>query len=218
MDVEPPIPSLNKLSLSTDTRPSLSAELQDVPPLLRLPVELHQEIATYLLPVEDESILQLRRVNRYFFNTIAAPDHDTLLALEQTEFARTRRLYTCRYCIRLRPKTAFGAAMLRGKRGINGTCRYLRFCVDCGFDTTKSQVYEKGTITIINGERWLWCYWCSKIKKGAEIGQPNCQDSCKACHSYHGCRWPTGTRKHCVEKENCVEKEDCVEKEPPSDE
>lgn len=178
--------------------------MQIPPPFLRLPVELHLQIASCLDPKEDGSVLCLRLTTRYFYDTIAAPDHNTLLSIELTEWARQRSLYTCKFCVTgkdhlgLRQKSKFADAMLKGKTGINGSCRKNRFCADCGFEPRKPQLYQRGEARNVGGQPWVLCHRCGKLKKGREVLVAVCNDSCKVCHQTFGCSWPKGHARHCT--------------------
>jgi hypothetical protein len=58
------------------------------PPFLRLPIKLHLEITSYFEVADDPAILHLAHVSRYFLQTIAEPDHQPLLRIEEHPLAR----------------------------------------------------------------------------------------------------------------------------------
>lgn len=156
--------------------------------LMRLPSEIHLKIIAYLSDLELIDIYRLRLSNKYFYNTISAPDHATLLVLEETHFAIEHSLYACKHCLRLRHASKFADTSLRRK-----TCRYgdyamKRFCTDCGFDTNQPQRYMRGTQVKVNGELWVRCVHCDKVKRGSEVEETACKEACKRCHDRWGCR------------------------------
>ena len=140
-----------------------------VAPLMRLPAELHLKIMTELGQVDYLGMYTFRLCNKYFYNTISAPEHHQLLILEDLPFSLEHSLYTCRYCLRLRHASQFADKMLRGKTGRDGGDTGKRFCADCGFDTSKPQRYMRGTQLKINGELWLRCFHCDRVKKGSKF-------------------------------------------------
>ncbi|KAF2470567.1 uncharacterized protein BDR25DRAFT_160324, partial [Lindgomyces ingoldianus] len=160
-----------------------------LPPLLRLPVELHKDILDILklAPTATQSILCLRLVNRYFYTLVPAPSHAMLLTAEREVWACRLCLYACRYCLRLRKGGNFADAMLKGRTGLNGKEPAKRFCVDCGLHPRPGETrYSPGAEIVVKGERRVWCKICSQVKKGADaIG---CTGVCGACHGRNGCR------------------------------
>ncbi|KAH7122838.1 hypothetical protein B0J11DRAFT_407795, partial [Dendryphion nanum] len=99
-------------------------------PILNLPAELHRQIISHLDGNEEFAVLNLRITNRYFHDTVPPPSHDTLLRLEK-RFNGTIG-YAYKHCLRLRPVSRFATTMLKGKTGLNGEHRSMRFCADCG--------------------------------------------------------------------------------------
>jgi hypothetical protein len=98
---------------------SLSASSPaSIPPLLRLPAELHLDIVSELEESDPEGAIatfNLRLSNRYFYNLVDKPSHDTLLYIEKKSWAVSRSLYTCKFCVRLRPASTFARAMLKAR-------------------------------------------------------------------------------------------------------
>jgi hypothetical protein len=161
-------------------------------PLLRLPVELHKDIADLISHNWPLSLLNLRRANRYFHALIPPPTHATLLLFEQERWARARPLYACRYCVRLRPKRHFADAMLKGRTGVNGKEPEKRFCVDCGFGHAllepgagRQSRYSPGTEVVVAGQTWVWCKGCLQVKMGGEA--KGCAGCCAPCHYAEAC-------------------------------
>lgn len=182
--------------MSASPTPASSTSSKSIPPFLRLPVELHLEVISWLdnpaaADNEDDqingivSVQQLRRTNYYFSTLIPPINHSTLLRLEKTAWARTNGLWSCRYCLRLRPTCKFAEKMLKGRTGRNGYHPELRFCADCGFDTAVLETrYSHGTVAIVDGERWVLCLRCREVKKGEAAGPDKCRCWCKACFPY----------------------------------
>jgi hypothetical protein len=109
-----------------------------IPPLLRVPAELHLDIVSEFQESDEEgalATLYFRLSNRYFYNLIDKLTHDTLLFIEKTPWAVGRTLYTCKFCVRLRCAATFAEAMLKGKTGINGGFRYKRFATSVSAPT-----------------------------------------------------------------------------------
>jgi hypothetical protein len=186
-----------------DPTPSSSA-------LLRLPVEIHLEIAE-LVAHTDTSLctLALRITNRYFNAIIPTPSHGTLLSLERSSpFLLQHDLYTCGYCLRLRPASKFAVPMMRGRKRRNPGSRKksaARLCLDCGFALFTRQwdvpvrhghMYTPGADVIVNNEngteRWVWCRVCKVLKKGPldkeRRSRCNCNGRCRECCSGFMCR------------------------------
>jgi hypothetical protein len=165
-----------------------------IPPLLRLPAELHLNIVSELQESGEYgafATLNLRLLNRYFYSLIDKPSHETLLSIEKTPWVIGRLVYTCRYCIRLRCITKFADAMLKGKTGPNGGQPEKRFCADCGFAAVTSETrYSAGTMATVDGERWIWCVHCRQVKRGDQAGKKEwCGRSCKGCFEPVGCKY-----------------------------
>jgi hypothetical protein len=168
------------------TKSLSAASPASIPPLLRLPAELHLDIVSELEESDPEgavATLNLRLSNRYFYNLVDKPSHDTLLYVEKTSWAVSRSLYTCKFCVRLRPASTFAETMLKGKTGPNGLWAKKRFCADCGFAAVQRETrYSAGTMVTVNGERWIWCVYCREVKKGNQAGKKEwCEKGCKRC-------------------------------------
>jgi hypothetical protein len=173
---------------------SLSASCPaSIPPLLRLPAELHLDIVSELEESDPEGVvatLNLRLSNRYFYNLVDKPSHGTLLYIEKMRWAVSRSLYTCKFCVRLRHTSTFAEAMLKGKTGPNGLQPERRFCADCGFAAVQGETrYSAGTMATVNGERWIWCVYCREVNKGDQAGKKEwCEKGCKRCFERVGCQ------------------------------
>lgn len=94
-----------------------SPSLHDpLPPLLRLPVELHQDIIDCLRDDGDELanlyIMRLRLTNRYFHDLIPKATQQTVFALEDTAWGHAGELYAYKHCVRLRLRSQFADVML----------------------------------------------------------------------------------------------------------
>ncbi|KAH5617658.1 hypothetical protein HBI23_251530 [Parastagonospora nodorum] len=168
---------------------SLAADAP-LPPILRLPEELHLEVVSHLQDNESRfSLIRLRLVNRFFHKLMPAPSHDELMVLEHTQFARNNSLYACKHCIRLRSSVHFASSMLKGKTGLNGSYAWKRFCADCGFSVDQNLgAYAAGVEGFVGGVRWVRCRHCNALKKGNEAGYGNCSRGCRSCFSRFGCQ------------------------------
>lgn len=182
------------MSLACKSSPSLPVVQYKGPPhLLRLPVELHLKIKTYISPPHDGSLLCLRLANRYFHSIISTPDHAAVLRIEKMDWARQRALFACRHCpkrnssIGLRHRSAFADAMMKGKTGANGSTPEKRFCADCGFHMTKPKLYKVGHVVTVNGIAWVQCIRCNKVSKRLDVsGKRSCE--VYLCGKCHECR------------------------------
>ncbi|KAF1977861.1 hypothetical protein BU23DRAFT_550533 [Bimuria novae-zelandiae CBS 107.79] len=125
-----------------------SSDAALAPPILRLPVELHQEIISHLVPAD---VFDFRKTNRYFHRTIApiSPTLDDLLCIEK-RYNGTMG-FACKHCLCVRPQAEFSTATLRGKTGPNGGSRYKRFCAECGFNVTERECYSPGARAVVKG-------------------------------------------------------------------
>jgi hypothetical protein len=85
--------------------------------ILRLPAELHLTIGEVLAEDTSACPLHLRQTNRYFASLIPAPTSSDLFALEEQSWAKDKRLYACKFCVRLRKATHFADYMLRRSNG-----------------------------------------------------------------------------------------------------
>lgn len=180
-------------SLEVDDKPKpavprLSSESQ-LPPFLRLPLEIHLQITSYFEAAGDPAILQLARISRYFHHIIAAPDHQLVLKIEKHLDIRALKYLACRYCLRLRKHCQFTDKILR-KTGLNGPHCNLRYCVDCGFTYSRGPAgphYGPGTYVIAHGQAWGRCRICLS-KKEAQVHLEAC-GICLDCHSLGHCHY-----------------------------
>jgi hypothetical protein len=161
-----------------------------LPPVLRLPDELHLEVVSHLQDNESRfSLLRLRLVNQLFHKLIPAPSHDELIVLEHTQFARNNSLFACKHCIRLRSSVNFASNLLKGKTGLNGLYAWKRFCADCGFSGDQNlEAYAAGVEAFVSGVRWVRCRYCNEFKKTNGAGYSNCKRGCRSCFSRFGCQ------------------------------
>ncbi|KAF3010029.1 hypothetical protein E8E13_011469 [Curvularia kusanoi] len=166
------------------------------PPLLRLPSELHLDILSHLPDItsakdeHDLAILHLRSTNQYFRNLIPPPTHAQLLHIESVlSPTHSGKVYACRFCLFLLPRTKFATGMLKGKTGINGTGREGRFCAACGFNTNttgRGQGYCPSTRVSVSGIDWVWCKHCKAVKRGEEA-ESGCVGVCRGCYQTFRC-------------------------------
>ncbi|KAJ0418531.1 hypothetical protein BJY00DRAFT_314897 [Aspergillus carlsbadensis] len=149
--------------------------------LLTLPPELHLLILTYL-PFPSRTHLALTCT--YFHNLIPPMTHTELLAAESTEFATTRDLYACRYCLRLRHSSAFGDRMLHRRRGRRGKSAGRRFCVECGLRPRGGGEarYGPGAKVVRGGVVFVVCRVCGGF---GEVGVDG-GDECRVCFGVPG--------------------------------
>ncbi|KAF2188927.1 F-box domain-containing protein [Zopfia rhizophila CBS 207.26] len=141
-----------------------------LPPLLRLPIELHRDIVDHL---ELQDRVRLRLTSRYFTSIIKPPTCQELLAAEATPWAFSRDLFTCKDCVRFRHLLKFTDDMRKGKRGRQGSEAHTRYCVDCGVAHRR---YKPDTEITIMGQPYVVCRYCKTYTD--RIGSKGACTSC----------------------------------------
>lgn len=135
--------------------------------LLRLPLELQIAIAD-ILPVPD--LLHLRLTCAYLYDSLSPPTHRQLLDAEATDWARHHNVFTCRYCLRLRPAVQFADRMLQHRRSRAARDCHKRFCIDCGLmprEGGRTARYGPGAQLTINDQFFVLCLSCHQFLPGA---------------------------------------------------
>ncbi|KAL3452227.1 hypothetical protein BJX65DRAFT_175545 [Aspergillus insuetus] len=147
--------------------------------LLTLPPELHFLILTHL-PFPSRTHLSLTCT--YFHTLIPPMTHTELLAAESTEFAVSRDLYACRYCLRLRHSWEFGDRMLHKRRGRRGKAAGRRFCVECGLCSRGDGEarYGPGAMVVRGGVVYVVCRGCGRFGEMGGVDDHG-SDVCRAC-------------------------------------
>lgn len=132
--------------------------------LLCLPPELHLLISTYL---SFPAIVHFRITCAYLYSLLPPLTHAQLLLAETTEFALSKDIYACRYCLRLRPASRFADRMRRRRRGKFGRDAEKRFCVECGLQPRKGTDgearYGPGAQMRIDGVPYVICITCRRF-------------------------------------------------------
>jgi hypothetical protein len=124
--------------------------------LLQLPVELLQDIISYLELYEKA---RLRQTNHCFHSLIGPITHQDLLVAETTVWAVSGNLFACKECTQLRHMLKFCDDMRKGKKVKGGSEAHTRFCVDCGI----ARRYQPGTKLAIMGTPYIICKICKKF-------------------------------------------------------
>ncbi|KAJ5994715.1 hypothetical protein N7481_001692 [Penicillium waksmanii] len=135
--------------------------------LLRLPLELQIAIAD-ILPIPD--LLHLRLTCAYLYDSLSPLTHRQLLDAEATDWARHHNVFTCRYCLRLRPAVQFADRMLQHRRSRAGRDCHKRFCIDCGLmprEGGRTARYGPGAQLTINDQFFVFCLSCHQFLPGA---------------------------------------------------
>lgn len=151
-------------------------------PLLRLPVELHVEVLSYMTgPRGAMTRLQLRRVNRYFHHLLsptAAEDHSLLAS---TDWARSKSLLICCECKLLRHRNKF--LYMYWRKRSDGTMLWSnnaqKCCYDCKFAASDGtfQCYPK---TFSRCDSTLKCAGCDgATDEGGYNGKFYCKTCCE---------------------------------------
>lgn len=81
--------------------------------LLDLPTEIHQLIAQCL---DFGSLMRLKMTCRHFHALIPPLRLDQMLEVEISDIGKQKDLYTCRDCLRLRPRAKFADKMVKKKK------------------------------------------------------------------------------------------------------
>jgi hypothetical protein len=115
------------------------------PLLLQFPLEVITNI-TDRLALQDKVCLAM--TNRHLRFMIKPPTHEEFLQAENTEWAISRQIYTCKGCVGFRPLLHFTDDMRKGKRARRGTEASMRMCIKCGVDLGW---YSEGTEVTILG-------------------------------------------------------------------
>ncbi|RHZ54436.1 hypothetical protein CDV55_104793 [Aspergillus turcosus] len=135
--------------------------------LLSLPPELHLLIGTYL---RFPDIVYFRITCAYLYALLPPLTHSQLLLAETTDYALSRDIYACRYCLRLRPASRFADRMRRRRRGRYGRDADKRFCVECGLrpraGTDEEARYGPGAQVRIDGVLYVICITCRTFGLG----------------------------------------------------
>ncbi|KAJ5578800.1 uncharacterized protein N7459_007764 [Penicillium hispanicum] len=151
--------------------------------LRHLPPELHALIVMSL-PLPD--VLRLRLTCRYFYGLIPQPSHDQLLLAESTDWARHRGIYTCRYCLRLRPAEQFADRMLQRRRSRSGRDSEKRFCIECGLRPREGTArYGPGAQITTHGRFFVYCLSCHHFQPGARDRLGRNTSECVSCWQGH---------------------------------
>ncbi|KAL2783322.1 hypothetical protein BJX66DRAFT_318743 [Aspergillus keveii] len=149
--------------------------------LLDLPNEIHQLIAQCL---DFPSLIQLKRVCRHFHALIPQLSVSQMLEVEVSDFGWEKGLYTCRDCLRLRPRARFADNMIRRKKAKFGVDAGKRFCVDCGINPRQGTTrYTRGSHVVIQGEPYVICRSCGIFREAA-IEKGRSMSECQRCWSY----------------------------------
>ena len=128
---------------------------------LNLPPELLMLIVSFL-PITD--VLRLRLTCGILYDFIPRPSIDQLLLAESTDWARARDIYTCRYCLRLRPGGEFADRMLRRRRSRSGRDCAKRFCIECGLQPREGPArYGPGAQITVQGAFFGFCLSCREF-------------------------------------------------------
>ncbi|OJJ34723.1 hypothetical protein ASPWEDRAFT_39804 [Aspergillus wentii DTO 134E9] len=148
---------------------------------LGLPPEIHLLIAGNLC---FPDILYLKMTNTYFYDLIPKLSHSELLLAEESDYALERELYTCRYCLRLRPAWRFADRMHRRRRSLHGRDVHKRFCVECGLKPRDdgNARYGPGAQIVIQGCLFVICIYCKEFGRGAYDRLDRETSECERCY------------------------------------
>lgn len=149
--------------------------------LFDLPAEIHQLIIQSLdLPC----LIRLKMTCRHFNALIPPLSVEQMMEVEVSAFGRQNDLYTCRDCMRLRPRTRFADNMVKKKRARSGVDAGKRFCVDCGINPRRGTTrYTRGSNIIIQGEQYVICRSCGSFRAAAVEGSRNAGE-CRSCRIF----------------------------------
>ena len=144
-----------------------------------LPTELVLDIADFLDPI---SRISLRISCKHFMEIFRPPTHLDLLEAETTKYAELHNLFTCKFCLRLRPRAHFGDRMIKSKRNRGREHAAGRWCIDCGISPRPGELrYCLGNAICIFGDLFVICWTCGNLKKGARKSDGNPLPVCEDC-------------------------------------
>jgi hypothetical protein len=126
-------------------------------PLLRLPLEMLTNI-TDRLALHDK--VHLAMTNRYLRSMIKPPTQGEFLQVENSEWAISRQLYSCKGCAGFRPLLHFADDMRKGRRARRGAEAGTRLCIKCGVDCGW---YAAGTEISVLGRRAVLGQHCRAL-------------------------------------------------------
>lgn len=112
-----------------------------LPPLLALPLELQQEIVSYLINSRGSELASLRGVNKYLYSIVTHEDlyKHALALLERKILKKADPLFKflklddnlpCSLCLSLLPISKFHRNSR--KKALGSKLGHTRFCMDCG--------------------------------------------------------------------------------------
>ncbi|KAE8379599.1 hypothetical protein BDV26DRAFT_259128 [Aspergillus bertholletiae] len=154
------------MSRQDDSVSCSEAPTSPISRFMDLPAELHILIAN-VLTFPDFTHLKLTCA--YFNDLLPSLSHRELLQAELTDFALAHDIYTCRYCLRLRPAAKFADRMLRRGRGRYGRDAERRFCVECGLMPRSGAArYGPGAQIVIQGVTFVICMVCREFAIGVK--------------------------------------------------
>lgn len=149
--------------------------------LLDLPTEIHQLIAQCL---DFPSLIRLKTICRHFHTLISPLSVDQMLEVEVSAFGWQKDLYTCRDCLRLRPRAKFADNMIRKKKAKLAVDAEKRFCVDCGINPRQGTTrYTLGSHIVIQGEQYVICRSCGVFREAA-VERGRNMSECQRCWSF----------------------------------
>jgi hypothetical protein len=103
------------------------------------------------------------------------------------------------YCLKLLHVSKFEIAQRQMNRKLKGRSFYAPpYCAEYGFSQPPgdrygnvNKGYRRGSMAIIDGVRWVRCYYCAELKKGDDA-MNKCHGACNACRECfdkRGCRF-----------------------------
>ncbi|KAA8641666.1 F-box domain protein [Aspergillus tanneri] len=123
-------------------------------------------------------------VCRHFHALFPPLSLDQMLEVEASPFGEQKDLYTCRDCLRLRPRSKFADNRVKKKRARFAVDAGRRFCVDCGVNARQGTTrYTRGSHIIIQGEQYVICRSCGAFREAAVEGGRNMSE-CRHCRLF----------------------------------
>jgi hypothetical protein len=126
----------------------------DLPPFLRLPIEMLTNI-TERLDLPDQ--VRLATTNRFLRSIIPPPTHEQFLQAERGTWAASKQLFTCRGCVSFQDRWNFTDDMRKGKRARRGPEAGTRLCIKCGVEkghySVGMEIAFKGGRAVLSRDR-----------------------------------------------------------------
>lgn len=165
-----------------------------LPPIMRLPPELHLVIADQL---EFPDNMNLRMVDRYFYKLIQPLSYEEGLEAEKSRVALKNDIFVCNSCHRLRRKEKFVEAYITYTSGPRIVHEYedrsrtlpVPYCIDCGYQQQLPRCRLGDTFFNSSGHTERSQIICNGCEEFPELSQRKRFSMCKTCWEKSSADW-----------------------------